>query len=131
LHGFATYHQANWDDYLPLAEDSYYSSVPHLTRQTLFVLDLRYELHLPLDLIADLQWPQDNESAKSLQGREFVERLQCILGITKDELQDALVNPMAERNRARFPIDHAITPGAKVFLYTKVLPITYANVNPV
>jgi hypothetical protein len=69
-------------------------------RQTLFVLDLRYELHLPLDLIADLQWPQDNESAITLQGHEFVERLQCILGITNDELQDALVNPMAEPNKA-------------------------------
>jgi putative transposase len=61
LHGLATYDQANWFDYLPLAEDSYYCSVPHSTRQTLFVLDLRYELHFPLDLIADLQWPQDNE----------------------------------------------------------------------
>jgi hypothetical protein len=40
---------------------------------TPFELDLGYEPPLPLDLIADLQRPQANESAKTLQGREFVE----------------------------------------------------------
>jgi hypothetical protein len=44
-------------------------------KQTPFELDLRYELPLPLDLIADLEWPLANKSAKTLQGREFVERL--------------------------------------------------------
>jgi hypothetical protein len=85
---------------------------------------------LPLDLIADLQQPQANELAKTLQGREFVERLQRILGVARDELRDAQDNQMAEANKSRRPIDLAITASAKVFLDTKDLPITYANVNP-
>jgi len=35
LRGFATHDQANWDDYLPLAEYAYNSSVHHSTKQTL------------------------------------------------------------------------------------------------
>jgi len=66
LHGFATHNQANWDEYLPLAEYVYNSSVHHSTKQTPFELDLGYEPPLPLDLIADLLRPQANESAKTL-----------------------------------------------------------------
>jgi hypothetical protein len=37
---------------------------------------------------------------------------------------------MAEANKSRLPIDPAITAVAKIFLETKDLPNTYANVNP-
>jgi len=97
---------------------------------TPFELDLGYEPPLPLDLIADLQRPQANESAKTLQGREFVERLQLILGVARDELHNAQDEQTAEVNKSRRPIDPTITAGAKVFLDTQDLPITYANVNP-
>jgi hypothetical protein len=99
-------------------------------KQTPFELDLGYELPLPLDLIADLQWLQANKSAKTLQGREFVERLQHILGVGRDELSDAQDERMAEANKSRRPIDPAIAAGTNVFLDTKDFPITYANVNP-
>jgi hypothetical protein len=69
LRGFATHNEANWDDSLPPAECAYNSSVHHSTKLTPFELDLGYELPLPLDLIADLQRLQGNESAKTLQGR--------------------------------------------------------------
>jgi hypothetical protein len=95
-----------------------------------FELDLGYEPPLPRDLIADLQRPQANESAKTLQGRVFVERLQRILGLARDELRDAQDIQMAEANKSRHPIDPAINAGARVFLDTKDLPITYANGNP-
>jgi transposase InsO family protein len=130
LRGFTTHDQANWDDYLPLAEYAYNSSVHRSTKQTPFELDLGYAPPLPLDLIADLQRPQANASAKTLQGREFVERLQRILGVARDQLHDAQDEQTAEANKSRRPIDPAITAGAKVFLDTKDLPITYANVNP-
>jgi hypothetical protein len=73
LRGFATQDQANWDDYLPLAKYAYNSSVHCSTKLTPFALDLGYEPRLPLDVIADLQRPEANESAKTLQGRELVE----------------------------------------------------------
>jgi len=73
LGGFATHYQANWDDYFPFAEYAYSSSVHHLTKQMPFELDLGYGPPLPLDLIADLQWPQANKSTKTFQGCEFVE----------------------------------------------------------
>jgi hypothetical protein len=130
LRGFATHDQANWDNYLPLAEYAYNSSIHRSTKQTPFELDLGYNPPLPLDLIADLQRPQAKESAKTLQGREFVERLQRILEVSRDELRDAQDQQMAEANKSRSPIDPAITAGAKVFLDTKDLPVTYANVNP-
>jgi hypothetical protein len=91
---------------------------------TPFELDLGYEPPLPLDLIADLQRLQANESPKTLQGREFVERLHCILGVARDELRDAEHIQTAEANKSRPPIDRAITAGAKVILDTKDLPIT-------
>jgi len=60
LGGFATHDQANWDDYLPLVEYAYNSSVHHSTKHTPFELDLGNDPHLPLDLIADLQRLQAN-----------------------------------------------------------------------
>jgi len=69
LRGFATYDQANWDNYLPLAEYANNSSVHRSTKLTPFELDPGYEPPFPLDLIADLQRPQANESAKPLPGR--------------------------------------------------------------
>jgi len=74
LRSFATHDKANWDDYLPIAEYAYSSSVHLSTKQMPSELDLGYELPLPLDLIADFQRPQANESAKILQGRQFIER---------------------------------------------------------
>jgi len=130
LCGFATYNQANWDDYLPLAEYAYNSSVHRSTKQTPFDLDLGYEPRLPVELIAELHRPQANESAKSFQGWEMVERLKRILGVARDELRDAQDKQTGEANKSRRAIDAAITAGAKVFLDPKDLPITYANVNP-
>jgi hypothetical protein len=130
LRGFPTHNQANWDDYLPLAEYAYNSSVHRSTKRMPVELDLGYEPPLPLDLIADLQLLQANESVKTLQGREFFEQLQRILGVAKDELRNAQDKQTAEANKSGHPIDPAITAGAKVFLDTKDLPITYANVNP-
>jgi hypothetical protein len=52
------------------------------------------------------------------------------LGVARDELRDAQDIQTAEANKSRRPIDPAITTGGKVFLDTKDLPITYANVNP-
>jgi len=89
LCAFATPDQANWDSYLPSAEYAYNSSVHHSTQQTCFELNLDYELLLPLNLIADLQWPQANKSSKTLPGREFVERLRHILAVSRGALQDA------------------------------------------
>jgi len=65
-----------------------------------FELDLGYEPPLTLDLIAHLQWPQANESAKTLQGREFIERLQHILGVARDELHEAQVKQTVEANQS-------------------------------
>ena len=79
LCGFATHDQANLDEYLLLGEYANNPSVYHSTKQTPFELDLGYEPPLPLDIIADLQRPQANKTAKTLQGHEFVERLQRIL----------------------------------------------------
>lgn len=73
LRGVATHDQANWNDYLPLAEYAYNSSVHRSTKQMPFQLDLRYEPPLQLDLIGDRQQPQVNESAKTLQCCKFVE----------------------------------------------------------
>jgi hypothetical protein len=63
-----------------------------------FELYLGFELHLPLALIADVQRAQANKSAITLQSREFVQRLQRILGVTSDELRHAQDNQTAEAN---------------------------------
>ena len=130
LRGFATHDQANWDDYLPLAEYAYNSSVHLSMKQTHVQLDPGYDPPLPLDLIADLQRPQANESAKVLQGPVFVERLHRILGVGMDELRDPQDKQNAVANNSRRLNDPAITTGAKLFLDTKDLPVTYATDNP-
>ena len=86
LRGLATHDQANSENYLPAVEYAYYSSVHHLIKQTPFELDLGSVPPWLLDLIADFQQPQANESAKKLQGCEFVERLQRIFGVARDDL---------------------------------------------
>jgi hypothetical protein len=73
VHGFATHYQSNWDNYFSLAEYAYNPSVHSSTKQTPFELHLGYELPLPLDLIADLQPPEANESPKTKLRRTFVE----------------------------------------------------------
>jgi hypothetical protein len=130
LRGFATHYQANSDDYLPLAEYAYNSSVHRSMKLMPVELDLGYEPPSPLDLIADLQRPQGNESAKTLQGRKFVEQLQRIFGVPRDELRNDQDEQTAEANKSRRPIDPTITTGANIILDTNDLPITYANVNP-
>jgi len=114
LSGFATHDQANWDDYLPLVVYAYNSAVHLPNEQTPFELVLGYEPPLPQDLIADLQQPQANKSATTLHGREFVEPLQHILAVARDELRDAQDEQTAEANKSRSPNDPAITPGVKV-----------------
>lgn len=99
LCGFATHDQPNWDHFLPLAEYASTSSVHCSTMQTPFELDLVYEPPVLRDLIADLQRLQANESGKTLQGREFVERLHCILGVARDELCNAQDRQTAEANK--------------------------------
>jgi len=128
--GFATHDQVNWVDYIPLAECPYNSSVQRSTKMTPFELDLANAPPAQLDLIADLQRRQANESAKTFQGREFFEQLQRILGVARNELRDGEGNQTAEANQSRCPIDPAITASVKLFSDTKHLPITYANVNP-
>jgi len=98
--GFATHIQPIWDDYLSLAEYDYNCSVDHSTKQTPFELDLGYEPPLPLNLIADLQRPQVNESAKTPQGREFVQQLQRIVGVARHELQDTQYKAPAEAKKS-------------------------------
>jgi hypothetical protein len=127
--GFATHDQGNLDHSLPLGVYAHNSSVHHSTKMTPVELDLGYESPLPLDLIADLQRPQANDSAKTLQDHEFVERLQRTFGVRRDELHDAQDILMAENNKSRRPMDPAIPAGVKVFLDSKDLLITYANVN--
>jgi hypothetical protein len=56
--------------------------------------------------------------------------LQRILGVARAELRDAQDKQTAEANTSQRPTDPTITACAKVFLDTKDLPITYANVNP-
>jgi len=124
LRGFATHNQANWDHNLRFIEYAYNSSVHCLTKQMPFELDLRYEPPFPPDLIAELQWPQVNESVKNFQGHEFIKWLQSILGVARDELQDAQDKQMAEAIKSRHPIDPAITAGVKVYLDSKDLRIT-------
>jgi putative transposase len=57
---FATHDQANSDNYLPLANYAYNSSVHRSTKLTPFELDLGFELPLSQDLSADLQQAQAN-----------------------------------------------------------------------
>lgn len=59
--------------YLPSAEYAYNPSLLSLTKQMPFELDRGYESPLPLDVIADLQQLHADETAKTLQGGEFVE----------------------------------------------------------
>jgi len=67
---------------------------------------------------------------KTLQGRQFVERLQPNSGAACDELRDTQDKQTAEANKSQRPIDPTITAGGNVFSDTKNLPITYTKVNP-
>jgi len=71
LHGFTTHDEANWDDYLPIAQYECNCSVYHPMKQMPLELDLSDYSPLLLDLIAHLQWPQANKLAISLQSHEF------------------------------------------------------------
>jgi len=127
---FTTQDRAHSDDYLPLWEYASNSLVYSAMKQMPSEHDVTYEPPLPLDIIADLQQPQADESAKSLHACEFVERLQYFLGVFRDQLHNALGEQVAEAKMSQGPIDPTIAGGAKVFRDTKYVPITYANVNP-
>jgi len=121
LYSFSTHDQANLDNYLPLVQYAFNSSVHHWLKQMPFELDLGCEPPLLLDSIPDLQWLQANASAKTIQGREFIKRLQRNLGVARDELCNPQDQQMAETNKLWGPMDPAITAGANAFRDTKDL----------
>jgi hypothetical protein len=53
---------------------------------------------LLVDLIADLQWPQANEFAISLQASKFVKYLLCMCGVSDNDLHDAYDHQIVEAN---------------------------------
>ena len=65
-----------------------------------------------------------------MRGKAFAERLLRLLKSTQDEIRNAQAAQTAQANRARRPVDAGIKVGAKVFLGSKDLPITYANTDP-
>jgi hypothetical protein len=82
---FATQNQANRDYHHPLADNALNSSVQHSTKQMPIELDLCYKQPLPLDLIAALQRRQPTQSVIPLESHEFVQRLQRIFEVAKNE----------------------------------------------
>jgi hypothetical protein len=76
LRGFATWDQAKWNAYLPLAEHPYNSSVHRSKKHKPIHLAPGYEPPVSQRIIADLQYPQDKESAETSSGCKYVERLQ-------------------------------------------------------
>jgi hypothetical protein len=56
--------------------------------------------------------------------------LQRILEVDRDELRKVQDGQAAEADKLRRPINPAITAGAKEFLDSKDLPMTYANIHP-
>lgn len=125
LKAFAAHH-ATWDDILPLAEFSYNSTTHKTTHQTPFYSDLGYTPSLPLDTVSAVT-ASEPLSARALQGKDFSQRLRAILESSRLALQHAQDQQVAAANEHRR--ETAVTQGDSVFLSTKNLPGTYANVS--
>lgn len=87
LKAFTTQYPETWDEILPLAEFTYNSSKHRTIKVTPFYADLGYTPTLPLDTIAGVY--SRSRAARSMQGREFGDRMRSILSECKGALQIA------------------------------------------
>ena len=78
---------------------------------------------------ADLQLWQANKSGKTWKGCQYVDQLQCIMGVARNELHDAQDTQRAEADVSPCSIDSAVTSSPTVLLDSINLPISYTNVN--
>lgn len=126
LKAFATQFADSWDDILPLAEFSYNASKHKAIGETPFYADIGYTPTLPLDTVASVK-ATETMSARGLHGDEFGQRLKAILQTSRISLQNTQDQQTASANEKRRPT--TVRAGDSVFLSTKRLPHTYANVS--
>lgn len=124
LRAFATKYHGDWPKLLGLAEFSYNSSEHKTTRRSPFETDLGYTPALPIDTLASVI-NSGNWSARAKQGVQFKERLTAILKDTQDMIEEA--RTIMQAGDKGNPHDFKV--GDMVFLKTKHLPATYANLN--
>ncbi|KAH0607854.1 uncharacterized protein H6S33_001906 [Morchella sextelata] len=125
LRAFATQYSNSWNQILPLAEFTYNSSTHKTTKQTPFFTDLGYTPTLPLDTVAEVK-SQESLSARHLEGASFTERMHASLEVSRIALQNAQDQQSVTANASRH--ETTVKEGDSVFLNTKNLPLTYANV---
>jgi len=87
-----------------------------------FETDIGYIARLPLDLLAP-----SPRMRNSRPRTEYAEQLIKILWILRERMEEAQLTMVTEANKHRQP--HPFPIGDSVFLDTRFLPVSYANVN--
>jgi hypothetical protein len=119
LKAFAALHQDRWDEFLPMAEFAYSSTVHKSTGKTPFELDLGYTPRMPVDIAIQTARNTTRSTAT------FAERMATLLEDAKEMLRNTQDNMIKEANKRRSP--HRFQVGDQILLDTKGLPIGYAN----
>jgi len=111
-----------WSRLLPLAEFTYNVAKHKAIGISLFEADIGYIPRLLLDLLAP-----GPRTPISRPGTEYAERLVKILRMLREQMEETQLTMVSEANEHRQP--HPFQVGDSVFLDTRLLPVSYANVN--
>jgi len=111
-----------WSRLLPLAEFTYNAAKHKAIGMSPFEADIGYIPRLPLDLLAP-----GPRTPNSRPGTEFAERLIKFLQMLRERMEEVQLTMVTEANEHRQP--HPFRIGDLVFLDTRLLPVSYANVN--
>jgi len=111
-----------WSRLLPLAEFTYNAAKHKAISLSPFEVDIGYIPRLPLDLLAP-----GPRTPVLRPGMEYAERLVKILQMLCERMEEAQLTMVMEANEHRQ--SHPFHIGDSVFLDTRLLPVSYTNVN--
>ena len=117
----------DWDRWLALAEFAYNSSVHVSTGKSPFELDLGYIPRMPIDASLQAAITEEGENIDAMGAATFLTRQEYNLNLAKEKLRIAQDRQVAMANGKRRA--HSFRVGERVYLDTRNLPLTYANVS--
>jgi len=111
-----------WSRLLPLAEFTYNAAKHKAIGMSPFEADIGYIPRLPLDLLAP-----GPRTPISRPGREYAECLIKILRMLRERMEETQLTMVSKANEHRQL--HPFRVGDSVFLNTRLLPVSYPNIN--
>ena len=126
LKPYVAQRRTEWVRLLPLAEFTYNAGSHKYLKTSPFWADIRFVLRMPIDLLVQILGA-DQMPKISLEAGEFAEQMMGALHMLREQLEEAQTRMMLKANKSHRQHDFKV--GDSVFLDSRLLPISYANLS--